>query len=178
MTNRILVVDDDDALREMVGLVLSSSGYEPIFAGDGISAVEIFRAQSPDLVLLDIMLPGQSGIEVCREIRASSGVPIIMLTAKGETDDVVLGLEAGADDYVVKPHNGQELVARIRARLRPLGEEGGVVHVGTLSLDPKTFEVKRVYATLSLTHLEFKLQHTMASNTQQFFIREILIQHV
>lgn len=178
MTNRILVVDDDDALREMVGLVLSSSGYEPIFAGDGISAVEIFRAQSPDLVLLDIMLPGQSGIEVCREIRASSGVPIIMLTAKGETDDVVLGLEAGADDYVVKPHNGQELVARIRARLRPLGEEGGVVHVGTLSLDPKTFEVKRGDSSLSLTPLEFKLLHTLASKPQQVFSREMLLEQV
>ena len=178
MTNRILVVDDDDALREMVGLVLSSSGYEPIFAGDGNSAVEIFRAQSPDLVLLDIMLPGQSGIEVCREIRASSGVPIIMLTAKGETDDVVLGLEAGADDYVVKPHNGQELVARIRARLRPLGEEGGVVHVGTLSLDPKTFEVKRGDASLSLTPLEFKLLHTLASKPQQVFSREMLLEQV
>lgn len=178
MTNRILVVDDDDALREMVGLVLSSSGYEPVFAGDGISAVEIFRAQSPDLVLLDIMLPGQSGIEVCREIRASSGVPIIMLTAKGETDDVVLGLEAGADDYVVKPHNGQELVARIRARLRPLGEEGGVVHVGTLSLDPKAFEVKRGDASLSLTPLEFKLLHTLASKPQQVFSREMLLEQV
>ena len=178
MTNRILVVDDDDALREMVGLVLSSSGYEPVFAGDGISAVEIFKAQSPDLVLLDIMLPGQSGIEVCREIRASSGVPIIMLTAKGETDDVVLGLEAGADDYVVKPHNGQELVARIRARLRPLGEEGGVVHVGTLSLDPKTFEVKRGDSSLSLTPLEFKLLHTLASKPQQVFSREMLLEQV
>ncbi len=178
MTNRILVVDDDDALREMVGLVLSSSGYQPIFAGDGISAVEIFRAQSPDLVLLDIMLPGQSGIEVCREIRASSGVPIIMLTAKGETDDVVLGLEAGADDYVVKPHNGQELVARIRARLRPLGDEGGAVQVGTLTLDPKTFEVKRGEAPLSLTPLEFKLLHTLASKPQQVFSREMLLEQV
>ena len=178
MTNRILVVDDDDALREMVGLVLSSSGYQPIFAGDGISAVEIFRAQSPDLVLLDIMLPGQSGIEVCREIRASSGVPIIMLTAKGETDDVVLGLEAGADDYVVKPHNGQELVARFRARLRPLGDEGGAVQVGTLTLDPKTFEVKRGEAPLSLTPLEFKLLHTLASKPQQVFSREMLLEQV
>jgi two-component system response regulator MtrA len=178
VTNRILVVDDDDALREMVGLVLSSSGYQPIFAGDGISAVEIFRAQSPDLVLLDIMLPGQSGIEVCREIRASSGVPIIMLTAKGETDDVVLGLEAGADDYVVKPHNGQELVARIRARLRPLGDEGGAVQVGTLTLDPKTFEVRRGEAPLSLTPLEFKLLHTLASKPQQVFSREMLLEQV
>ena len=98
MTHKILVVDDDDALREMVGLVLSSSGYQPLFAGDGLSAVEIFKQSLPDLVLLDIMLPGQSGIEVCNQIRAVSGVPIIMLTAKGDTEDVVLGLEAGADD--------------------------------------------------------------------------------
>jgi two-component system response regulator MtrA len=173
-----LVVDDDDALREMVGLVLSQSGYSPVFAADGVSAVETFRAQNPDLVLLDIMLPGQSGIEVCRSIRAFSGVPIVMLTAKGDTDDVVAGLEAGADDYVVKPHNGAELVARIRARLRPIADDSSVVQVGPLTLDPKTFEVKRGSAVLSLTPLEFKLLHTLASKPQQVFSREMLLEQV
>ncbi|MEK9578801.1 MAG: response regulator transcription factor, partial [Aquiluna sp.] len=128
--------------------------------------------------LLDIMLPGQSGIEVCREIRASSGVPIIMLTAKGETDDVVLGLEAGADDYVIKPHNGVELVARIRARLRPLGEDAGMLQVGALSLDPKTFEVRRGDTQIPLTPLEFKLLHTLAAKPQQVFSREMLLDQV
>ena len=178
MTHKILVVDDDDALREMVGLVLSSSGYQPIFASDGLSAVEIFRESNPDLVLLDIMLPGQSGIDVCNQIRAVSGVPIIMLTAKGDTEDVVVGLEAGADDYVVKPHNGAELVARVRARLRPLTDDAAVVAIGPLTLDPKSFEVKRGDSPVSLTPLEFKLLHTLASKPQQVFSREMLLEQV
>jgi two-component system response regulator MtrA len=124
------------------------------------------------------MLPGQSGIEVCKSIRAFSGVPIVMLTAKGDTDDVVAGLEAGADDYVVKPHNGAELVARIRARLRPISDEAGTVQIGPLSLDPKTFEVKRGSLNLSLTPLEFKLLHTLAAKPQQVFSREMLLEQV
>ena len=178
MTHKILVVDDDDALREMVGLILSSNGYQPVFASDGISAVEVFKQSSPDLVLLDIMLPGQSGIDVCNQIRAVSGVPIIMLTAKGDTEDVVVGLEAGADDYVVKPHNGAELVARVRARLRPLTDDAAVVAIGPLSLDPKSFEVKRGEEPVSLTPLEFKLLHTLASKPQQVFSREMLLEQV
>ena len=178
MSHRILVVDDDDALREMVGLVLSASGYSPVFASDGLSAVDVFKEQNPDLVLLDIMLPGQSGIEVCKSIRSFSGVPIVMLTAKGDTDDVVAGLEAGADDYVVKPHNGAELVARIRARLRPISEDASTVQIGPLSLDPKTFEVKRGSQMLSLTPLEFKLLHTLAVKPQQVFSREMLLEQV
>ena len=178
MTHKILVVDDDDALREMVGLVLSSNGYQPVFASDGISAVEVFKQSSPDLVLLDIMLPGQSGIYVCYQIRAVSGVPIIMLTAKGDTEDVVVGLEAGADDYVVKPHNGAELVARVRARLRPLTDDAAVVAIGPLSLDPKSFEVRRGEELVSLTPLEFKLLHTLASKPQQVFSREMLLEQV
>lgn len=178
MSYKILVVDDDDALREMVGLVLSGAGYEPVFAADGISAVEVFKNVEPDLVLLDIMLPGQSGIEVCKQIRAISGTPIVMLTAKGDTEDVVLGLEAGADDYVVKPHNGAELVARVKARLRPLGDDSGMVQVGQLSMDPRSFEVKRGDVVLSLTPLEFKLLHTLASKPSQVFSREMLLEQV
>lgn len=178
MTQRILVVDDDDALREMVGLVLSGAGFHPLFAADGLEAVRVFSESSPDLVLLDIMLPGLSGIEVCRQIRAHSGVPIIMLTAKGETEDVVLGLEAGADDYVVKPHNGAELIARVKARLRPMGDDSSVVSVGGLTLDPKSFEVKRGSQSLSLTPLEFKLLHTLAEKPRQVFSREMLLELV
>ena len=178
MIQTVLVVDDDDALREMVGLVLAGAGYEPMFAADGISAVEVFTQRSPDLVLLDVMLPGQSGIEVCKQIRAISGVPIVMLTAKGDTEDVVLGLEAGADDYVVKPHKGAELLARVKARLRPLPEDSEVLQVAGLFLDPKTFEVNREGVSLSLTPLEFKLLHTLAAKPQQVFSREMLLEQV
>lgn len=174
----VLVVDDDDALREMVGLVLAGAGYEPMFASDGISAVEVFAERNPDLVVLDVMLPGQSGIEVCRQIRAVSGVPIVMLTAKSDTEDVVLGLEAGADDYVVKPHKGAELLARVKARLRPLPDDSEVLEVAGLRLDPKTFEVNREGVSLSLTPLEFKLLHTLASKPQQVFSREMLLEQV
>ena len=120
MNARILVVDDDNAISEMIGIVLRGEGYEPQFAADGAEAIELFRSMRPDLVLLDLMLPGIDGIQVCATIRAESGVPIIMLTAKGDTTDVVKGLESGADDYVVKPFNPKELVARIRTRLRPV----------------------------------------------------------
>ena len=178
MSNKILVVDDDDALREMVGLVLNAAGYHTVFAADGLSAVEVFKSEEPDLVLLDIMLPGQSGIEVCKQIRSLSGTPIVMLTAKGETEDVVHGLEAGADDYVVKPHNGAELLARIKARLRPVAEEGGIVSVGELTMDPRSYEVKRAGVRISLTPLEFKLLHTLAVKPQQVFSREMLLEQV
>ena len=178
MSNKILVVDDDDALREMVGLVLNAAGYETVFAADGLSAVDVFKKEEPDLVLLDIMLPGQSGIEVCKQLRVLSGTPIVMLTAKGDTEDVVLGLEAGADDYVVKPHNGAELLARIKARLRPVAEDGGIITVGELTMDPRSYEVKRAGVRISLTPLEFKLLHTLAVKPQQVFSREMLLEQV
>jgi two-component system response regulator MtrA len=178
VSNKILVVDDDDALREMVGLVLNAAGYQTVFAADGLNAVEVFKSEEPDLVLLDIMLPGQSGIEVCKQIRSLSGTPIVMLTAKGDTEDVVLGLEAGADDYVVKPHNGAELLARIKARLRPVAEEGGIITVGELTMDPRSYEVKRAGVRISLTPLEFKLLHTLAIKPQQVFSREMLLEQV
>src|SRR5882762_3672591 len=113
MTVRVLVVDDDTALAEMLTIVLRSEGFEPIVCGDGNAALIAFRDRKPDLVL-----PGRNGIDVCRAIRAESGVPIVMLTARSDTVDVVLGLECGADDYVVKPFKPKELVARVRARLR------------------------------------------------------------
>jgi two-component system, OmpR family, response regulator MtrA len=113
----VLVVDDDTALAEMLGIVLRGEGFDTSFCADGAQALEAFRSSRPDLVLLDVMLPGKDGIEVCRQIRAESGIPIVMLTAKTDTVDVVLGLESGADDYVVKPFKPKELVARVRARL-------------------------------------------------------------
>src|SRR5215813_14151770 len=118
MRARVLVVDDDPALAEMLGIVLRSEGFLPSFVADGERALGAFREARPDIVLLDLMLPGMSGIDICRAIRAESGIPIVMLTAKSDTVDVVLGLESGADDYVVKPFKPKELVARMRARLR------------------------------------------------------------
>ncbi len=118
MKGRVLVVDDDAALAEMLGIVLRGEGFEPTFVADGDRAMDAFRDTRPDLVLLDLMLPGADGIDVCRQIRGESGVPIVMLTAKSDTVDVVLGLESGADDYIVKPFKPKELVARVRARLR------------------------------------------------------------
>ena len=118
MKGRVLVVDDDAALAEMLGIVLRGEGFEPTFVADGDKAMDVFREYQPDLVLLDLMLPGMDGIDVCRQIRAESGVPIVMLTAKSDTVDVVLGLESGADDYIVKPFKSKVLIARVRARLR------------------------------------------------------------
>src|ERR1700752_1320827 len=118
MKGRVLVVDDDAALAEMLGIVLRGEGFEPSFVADGDKALAAFRETKPDLVLLDLMLPGRDGIEVCGLIGAESGVPIVMLTAKSDTVDVVVGLESGADDYIVKPFKPKELVARGRARLR------------------------------------------------------------
>src|ERR1700710_1208276 len=118
MSSRILVVDDDSSLAEMLTIVLQGEGFDTTVVSDGAQALPTVRESAPDLVLLDLMLPGMNGIDVCRAIRAESGVPVVMLTAKTDTVDIVLGLESGADDYVVKPFKPKELVARIRARLR------------------------------------------------------------
>jgi len=179
MTSRILVVDDDTALAEMIGIVLRTDGFDPVFCTDGAGALAAFQASKPDLVLLDLMLPGKSGIEVCSEIRAESGVPIIMLTAKSDTTDVVRGLESGADDYVVKPFNPKELVARIRTRLRPSQPTtSDTVTIGDLVIDVPGHEVRRGDAKIPLTPLEFQLLLALAAKPQQVFTREMLLEQV
>jgi two-component system response regulator MtrA len=179
MSPRILVVDDDPALAEMIGIVLRADGFEPSFCGDGSAALDAFHESKPDLVLLDLMLPGLDGIEVCRLMRAESGVPIIMLTAKSDTTDVVRGLESGADDYVVKPFNPKELVARIRTRLRPAPEPtSDSLSVGDLTLDVAAHEVRRGDDVINLTPLEFELLLALASKPQQVFTREMLLEQV
>lgn len=179
MNARILVVDDDTALAEMIGIVLRTEGFEPIFSADGTEAVELFRRSKPDLVLLDLMLPGMDGIEVCSRIREESGVPIIMLTAKSDTADVVKGLESGADDYVVKPFNPKELVARIRTRLRPTPDTPTeLLQVGDLVLDIAGHEVRRGDTRINLTPLEFELLLALAMKPQQVFTREMLLEQV
>ena len=179
MTARILVIDDDTALSEMIGIVLHGEGFTPGFCADGSLALETFRVEKPDLVLLDLMLPGLDGIEVCRLIRAESGVPIIMLTARSDTTDVVKGLESGADDYRVKPFNPKELVARIRTRLRPPAADGALaLHIGDLVVNAVGHEVTRGTAAINLTPLEFDLLLALASKPQQVFTREMLLEQV
>jgi two-component system response regulator MtrA len=155
-----LVVDDDPALAEMLGIVLRSEGFLPSFVADGERALAAFRESRPDIVLLDLMLPGMSGIDVARAIRTESGIPIVMLTAKSDTVDVVLGLESGADDYVVKPFKPKELVARMRARLRR-GEDAApeMLTIGPpgnqITIDVPAHTVVRDGDEVKLTPLEF-----------------------
>jgi len=179
MNAKILVVDDDTALAEMIGIVLRAEGFEISFCADGAAALDAFHSFAPDLVLLDLMLPGMDGIEVCSLIREESGIPIIMLTAKSDTADVVKGLESGADDYVVKPFNPKELVARIRTRLRPSPEAPtGTLAVGDLVLDVAGHEVLRGTEKINLTPLEFELLLALALKPQQVFTREMLLEQV
>ena len=176
---RVLVVDDDLALAEMLGIVLRGEGFEPLFCSDGATALQAFRDSRPDVVLLDVMLPGRDGIEVCRLIRAESGVPIVMLTAKSDTVDVVVGLESGADDYVVKPFKPKELVARIRARVRRVDDQApATLAVGDLSIDVAGHTVSRGSTVLALTPLEFDLLVCLARRPGQVFSREQLLQEV
>src|SRR6187402_316720 len=158
MKSRVLVVDDDPALAEMLTIVLRGEGFDTAVVGDGTRALPAVRELRPDIVLLDLMLPGMNGIDVCRAIRAESGVPIVMLTAKTDTIDVVVGLESGADDYVVKPFKPKELVARIRARLRRSEEPAPeLLEIGDLLIDVAGHSVKRDGAAIALTPLEFDL---------------------
>jgi two-component system response regulator MtrA len=176
---RVLVVDDDAALAEMLGIVLRGEGFDPVFCGDGSTALDAFRSAKPDVVLLDLMLPGLDGIDVCRAIRAESGTPIVMLTAKSDTIDVVVGLESGADDYIVKPFKPKELVARIRARIRRTDDIGSqVLSIGDLVIDVNGHTVRRGSEVLALTPLEFDLLACLAKKPGQVFTREALLQEV
>jgi two-component system, OmpR family, response regulator MtrA len=176
---RVLVVDDDAALSEMLGIVLRNEGFESRVCADGDRALAEFRDYRPDLVLLDLMLPGKDGIDVCREIRGESGVPIVMLTAKTDTVDVVVGLESGADDYVVKPFKPKELVARIRARVRRFDEPGPeAITIGDLQIDVAGHVVTRGDEAIALTPLEFDLLVCLARKPWQVFTREVLLEQV
>jgi two-component system response regulator MtrA len=179
MRGRVLVVDDDPALSEMLGIVLRGEGFEPSFVADGDAALRAFHDTKPDLVLLDLMLPGKDGIDVCREIRAESGVPIVMLTAKGDTVDVVLGLESGADDYIVKPFKPKEVVARVRARLRRTDEPAPeMLQIADVSIDVAAHEVRRGDQKIALTPLEFDLLVALARKPRTVFTRETLLESV
>ena len=176
---RVLVVDDDASLAEMLTIVLRQEGFDSRVVTRGDLAMEAFRDYRPDVVLLDLMLPGKDGIDVCKEIRAESGVPIVMLTAKGDTVDVVVGLESGADDYVVKPFKPKELVARIRARVRRndrAAQES--LTIGDLAIDVAGHAVTRGGEPINLTPLEFDLLVCLARKPWQVFTREVLLEQV
>jgi two-component system response regulator MtrA len=176
----VMVVDDDQDLAEMLGIVLTSSGFDVDLVSRGDEALEVFRNNPPDLVLLDVMLPGIDGIEVCRLIRQESMVPIVMLSAKGETQDIVRGLEAGADDYMQKPFRDKaELIARIRTRLRRTNADvTGLLTIGDLVIDVTAHEVHRGPNAIQLTRLEFDLLVALAKDPGRVFTRDALLSEV
>ena len=176
----VMVVDDDQDLAEMLGIVLTSSGFDVDLVSRGDEALEVFRNNPPDLVLLDVMLPGIDGIEVCRLIRQESMVPIVMLSAKGETQDIVRGLEAGADDYMQKPFRDKaELIARIRTRLRRTNADvTGLLTIGDLVIDVTAHEVQRGATLIQLTRLEFDLLVALAKDPGRVFTRDALLSEV
>ncbi len=181
----ILIVDDEVNICELIRLYVEKEGYKAIIANDGKTAMDKFKSQAPDLVLLDIMLPIKDGWQVCREIRAINNTPIIMLTAKGETFDKVLGLELGADDYVVKPFEPKELVARIKAVLRRTAiyevdtesEEEEITFDG-LSINQSTYEIYLDGKKIEMPPKEFELLHFLAKNTNKVYTRDQLLDEI
>ncbi|TAK01481.1 MAG: response regulator transcription factor [Chloroflexota bacterium] len=197
MDARVLVVEDDPSIREVTALGLRAAGFEVDTAADGVLALERWRASPPDLVLLDVMLPRLDGLEVCRAIRRESMVPIVMLTARSDTIDVVVGLESGADDYLRKPFEMPELVARVRAALRRHGHDGRAgavgavaagagasgpgddfIRLGPLGIDPGGRTVERDGREIELTRTEFDLLVVLARRPGQVFTRELLLDRI
>ena len=180
MNARILVVDDEPAIRDVVERYLRREGFSTLSASDGEEALT--QAADADLIVLDLMLPRLDGIEVCRRIRAQSDVPIIMLTAKSEEIDTLLGLRIGADDYMTKPFSPAELVARVQAVLKRTGSGArspdDTVRVGTLRINPRLRTVERGNESIELTAREFDLLHFLASSPGQVFTREQLLDQV
>ena len=182
---RILIVEDEKKISEVVSAYLKKEGYETELASDGLRAIELFnehrKINTPyDLIILDLMLPRLSGEEVCKQIRLSSNVPIIMLTAKGSEADVIAGLDAGADDYVIKPFSTRVLVARVRAHLRgssghETSENSAVIRIGDLDIDITAREIRRGEKVINVTRNEFLVFSTLASKPEKTFSRDELI---
>jgi DNA-binding response OmpR family regulator len=187
---KILIVDDDVNIAELISLYLTKECFDTLIVNDGEAAIHQFASYQPNLVLLDLMLPGIDGYEVCREIRKSSSVPVIMLSAKGEIFDKVLGLELGADDYVIKPFDSKELVARVRAVLRrfhpPVKEEqdlapmptGDYVAYPDLIINLSNYSVQYYNDNIEMPPKELELLYFLASNPNQVFTREQLLDHI
>jgi two-component system, OmpR family, response regulator ResD len=180
---KVLIVDDEPNIREVVGLYLRRDGHSVVSATDGEEALEVFRESEPDLVILDLMLPKMSGLEVCRRMRADRKVPMIMLTARGEEEERIVGLSLGADDYVVKPFSPRELAARVAAVLRRVEESSGDVDQKVLSfdglrIDPNTRETLVRGEPVNLTAREFDLLHHLASSPGRVYTRDQLMELV
>lgn len=176
---RILIVEDEPGIRKVVRAYLERAGYEVLEAADGEQALELAASRRPALVILDLMLPGIPGEEVCRRLRRDSEVPIIMLTARAHEDDRVAGLGLGADDYVVKPFSPRELVARVKAVLRRAGRPAGEpLRRGDLVIDPERHEVRRGDEVIPLTASEFRLLYALAREPGRVFTREELVARV
>jgi len=183
MTNRILVVDDEQIVTEVVERYLRREGYDVKVAHDGVQALETAGEWNPNLVVLDLMLPEIDGLDVCLQLRKNSSVPIIMLTAKGEETDRIVGLELGADDYIVKPFSPREVVARVKSVLRRTADSGaqetdGLLHFDGLDIDAKSREITVSGRHVSLTSREFDLLYFLASHPGQVFTREQLMNQV
>ena len=182
MSDRILVVDDEPAIVDAVSYALRASGFEVDTFGDGESALEAARADGYDVLVLDVRLPGLSGIEICRRLRDESDVPILILTAMDAEVDRVLGLEAGADDYVTKPFSVAELVSRVRAILRrrelDRASGSGIRRVGSLELDVNRHEVRLDGRTIRLTPSEFRLLALLAQEPERVYTRREIMQHL
>lgn len=182
---RILIVDDEATVREVVGQYLELEGYSVVQATNGLGALRLAAATPPDLVILDLTLPGMDGLEVCRRLRAASAVPILMLTARTDDVDKLVGFEVGTDDYLTKPFNPRELVARVHAIMRrveamsvPAMVFDGKLQFGGLTIRTQTREVERDGAPVDLTTKEFDLLQFLASHPKQVFTREQLLLHV
>jgi two-component system, OmpR family, response regulator MtrA len=182
MDARILLVEDDPSIREITALGLRAAGFSVETAADGVEGVERWRHDRPDLVLLDVMLPRLDGLEVLRAIRREATTPVVMLTARADTIDVVVGLESGADDYVRKPFEMPELVARVRAALRrrdaDAADGGGLLRLGAVVIDPAGRTVTRDGTEIPLTRTEFDLLATLARHPGQVFGRDVLLDRV
>lgn len=180
-SKKILVVDDESQITELLKSYLEREGYQVAVAADGEEALTIADAERPDLILLDLMLPKKNGYEVCREIRAKSRIPIIMLTARDEEPDKIVGLELGADDYITKPFSPREAVARVRAVLRrsePGSPEGKIIRTGSLEIDSLRHEVRKNGDVIELTPTEFKILETLADSPRRVYTRLQLVEEV
>jgi DNA-binding response OmpR family regulator len=185
LRRRVLIVDDEQTVREVVGQYMELEGYRVLQATNGVEALRIAAATPPDIVILDLTLPGIDGLEVCRRLRAGSAVPILMLTARAEDADKLEGFGVGADDYLTKPFNPRELVVRVQAIMRRLEAMGvpamvfdGDLHVGDITIHPRTRQAERDGAPIELTTKEFDLLSFLAGRPKQVFTREQLLQHV
>lgn len=186
MGNRILVVDDEKPIVDILVFNLKKDGYEILEAYDGETALKLALEEKPDLVLLDVMLPKLDGFTVCRKIREQSNVPILMLTAREEEVDKVLGLELGADDYITKPFMVRELMARVKANLRRTvsqpetesSENSNIIRIGELEIDTERYEVRKAGAIIELTLREFELLKFLAMQPERVFDREALLEKV